>query len=147
MRVVQRLAHGGHLAVLLSRLTWLLVRRRVWRVRVHGDSMVPTHLPGSMVWCEVSSQGSRLRRGEVVVIRGSGGPEHLVLKRLVALAGDPCEPWECGPGAVPTNSCLVLSDNRQRRGDSREYGAIPLAHVVARVLVCERDDQTRTDPN
>ncbi len=86
------------------------------------------------VWCEASPDPRRLRRGDVVVIQGPAGTGHLVMKRLVALEGDRCDEWECGDGMVPRQHGLVLSDNRARRGDSRDHGPIPLGRVVARVL-------------
>lgn len=96
--------------------------------------MTPLLRPSTVVWCEAHPEPERLRRGDIVVIQGPGGPTHLVVKRLVALPGDSREAWECGPGSVPERHCLIVSENRARRGDSREHGPIPLDRVVARVI-------------
>ena len=102
-------------------------------VRVMGDSMTPTLADHGLMFCERVSP-FMLKRGDIVVVRALASVEHFVVKRLVGLPGDDLAQFECGFGVVPEGQGVILSDNRLRRGDSRDIGPIPLSRVVARKL-------------
>jgi signal peptidase I len=119
-------------------------RRCLLVVRVVGASMLPTLRPGERVLAVRRGCGRRLRRGDLVVfqvpaaaVAGSEGfpPDvlaavlPLVVKRAVALAGDPA----LGSGTVPPGYVFVVGDHSESN-DSRHYGPVPLSRVVGRVV-------------
>jgi nickel-type superoxide dismutase maturation protease len=82
------------------------------RVRVAGNSMTPTLLPGD--WLLVRHR-ARVRPGAIVLARFRSRPDLLVLKRAVAESADG---W------------LLGSDNPGAGSDSRQYGPAEV-HAVA----------------
>jgi signal peptidase I len=83
------------------------------RIVVAGSSMAPTLLPGEVV-LTVPAVGRWLRPGQVVVLRDPGDRDHLVVKRLAAVAD----------GQV-----FVLGDDPHHSTDSRTWGWLPIAAV------------------
>jgi signal peptidase I len=107
-------------------------RRRVWPVRVAGDSMKPT-LPGGAL---VAVVGRRREPsfGAIVVVRRPDGSEHL--KRVVGTPGTRVEfadgpPLDLGPGEF-----AVAGDNRSGSTDSRHYGPVRREDIVGVARVC-----------
>jgi len=78
--------------------------------------MLPTYAPGDylLVWYGAR----RIRRGDVVVLRRPG---YLGVKRVADVSPDGTE-------------VIVLGDNPQASEDSLDYGPVPRADVLARVL-------------
>lgn len=86
--------------------------------------MVPTLQPGDrlLVWTWLGA-GPRLRRGDVVVLRDPEGRVDALVKRVVALPG---EPWT----TADVEGYAVAGDNPQAQSrDSRVFGRVP-AHAV-----------------
>lgn len=128
------LAAGLLLAVARTRLTVLTVQ---------GSSMSPSLLDGDRV---LLLRSRRLpRRGAIVAVRTTGlsGDRSadlaaelpdLMVKRLVAVAGDPCPPNRAGSAErVPAGRVFLRGDNR-RSLDSRTWGTIPQERVIGRVM-------------
>lgn len=108
----------GVLAV--AAVAWL----RPFRARVRGDSMEPTLADGGVV---VAVRGLRPRRGDLAVVLHDGVE---MVKRVEAAPGDEAMPgWTLGP-----DEWLVTGDNRDASTDSRDFGAVPSASIVARVI-------------
>jgi signal peptidase I len=130
---------GRWLAVLAFALgaTTLLLRTGYVAVRVDGVSMEPTLRPGDRVLVR-RMRPHRLRRGQVVVFAHPGGDTPYLVKRAVALPGDPVPPLPGLAGSrVPAGSLVVLGDNPHASFDSRQAGyfaADTLLGVVVRRL-------------
>ena len=127
-------------------------------MRVESTSMEPTLDPGDQLVVDRLSRHFRAPQpGDVVVLREPGSGD-LVVKRVVAEAGQRVaiedgvlavdgvqrdEPYAdlngvdaffFGPRMVPDETVFVLGDNRGESYDSADYGPVPVDRVVARVL-------------
>jgi len=93
------------------------------------------------------------RRGDVIVIQ-LPNQEDLLIKRVVGLPGETIEvrkgqvyiageqldePWTINPGGgnygprtIPPLHVFVLGDNRGASNDSRNFGPVPIKHIVGR---------------
>ncbi len=125
---------------------------------VQGQSMEPTLYNNERVIVEkVTYQFFHgPRRGDIVVLRPPG-QDDLLIKRVVALAGETVEvrngrvyidgilleePWtdrfggpDYPPTVVPPLMVFVLGDNRAQSNDSRSFGTVPLDDVIGRAWV------------
>ncbi|MFF1609749.1 S26 family signal peptidase [Amycolatopsis sp. NPDC058278] len=119
-------------------------RRRLIMTTVDGPSMAPALLSGDRV---LVRRTRRPRRGQVALMRfpqlPSGAPtgDQLLLKRVVAVAGDRLPPgWAepdvhgLGGEVVPGGCAVVLGDNRPSSWDSRHYGFVPREQIVGVVV-------------
>jgi inner membrane protease subunit 1 len=70
-------------------------------------------------WIVVSSLSRPPRVGEIVLVRDPRDPENLMLKRVSGVAGE---------------VCTVLGDQPETSTDSRTFGPVPLANVLARAV-------------
>lgn len=125
---------------------------------VPDESMLPTVRAGGRVWATVLDTTTRplLARGTLVVFPPPGGPGPLMVRRVVALAGDTVrgeagglvlngkpvdEPFvtvgvrtdDFGPVTVAAGSVFVMGDNRNGTVDSRNFGVVRLAALRFRV--------------
>ena len=96
------------------------------------------------------------RRGDVVVFRGPGSSDEVLVKRIIGTPGDLVdaaggyvrvgghtltEPYVAeratsgaiGAQIVPPESYFVMGDNRAHSYDSRSWGAIPADHIIGKV--------------
>jgi nickel-type superoxide dismutase maturation protease len=87
------------------------------RFAVTGRSMEPALRAGD--WIVVSSLSRPPRVGEIVLVRDPRDPENLMLKRVATVAG---------------GACTVLGDRAEASTDSRTFGPVPLANVLARAV-------------
>lgn len=122
---------------------------------VHGLSMFPTLNDGDRVFV-VSYRGNTTpNRGDVVVLRNVGGTNELLIKRVVALAGDNVivgngqvvvndkYVHKSTNGArtgmlkqlVPDNMLYVMGDNEGHSFDSRTFGPVPMSSVVGKAML------------
>jgi signal peptidase I len=118
----------------------LRLRTRFLVVSVSGESMRPTHRPGDRLLV-VRVGGEAVRRGQVAVfaevpVEAPSGPPTWLVKRVVAVAGDPV-PRDRVPAlrsvaeaVVPPGRLVVLGDNAARSFDSRHFGYVQAEHVV-----------------
>ncbi len=130
----------GVVALLTGIATGALVvaRRTLLVVRVDGESMAPAYQSGDRVLAVRRSPGRLIRCGEVVVLRPPGGAPKaaaLFIKRVVAVAGDPMPPVNepITASTVPPGHVFVRGDD-PRSYDSRQFGPLPLDHVVGHVV-------------
>ena len=79
--------------------------------------MEPALRPGD--WIVVSRLFRPPRVGEIVLVRDPRDPEHLMLKRVAS---------------VDDGACTVLGDHPEESTDSRTFGPVPLANVIAKAL-------------
>jgi signal peptidase I len=110
----------------------LIARALLFVVRVDGTSMTPTFRPDEAL---LALRWPRLRvsRDDIVVCRlpgGTAGPDGLLIKRVTAVAGDT---MSTGEGVVPAGRVFVRGDGPGSY-DSRQFGPIPVANVVGRVI-------------
>ncbi|QWZ08704.1 signal peptidase I [Nocardioides panacis] len=126
-------------------------------LRIRTGSMAPTLTAGEHVLVDkVSRRHGTWRHGDVVALRLGDG-RSLLVKRVVALAGERVElrdgrlyvdghrrvePYAdptlidsvyFGPVLVPAGHVFVLGDNRADSRDSRHFGAVALSRLEARV--------------
>lgn len=145
------------LAVLLVSLATGLLwgRRSLAVVTVSGPSMAPTYVDGQRVLVRRKPL-ARVRRGEVVLVerpgaetgwvgppvRGPVADRPWLVKRAVAVAGDPFPPDLVGGRAgathlgnrVPPHRLIVLGDNLAESYDSRRFGFVEPRRMYGVVL-------------
>jgi signal peptidase I len=93
--------------------------------------MEPTYVPGDRLLVRRTAP-DRVPRGAAVLLvaPGSGDPPFMV-KRAVALPGDPVPAGiPVTEAVVPPDRLVVLGDNPGRSADSRSYGFQPADTVV-----------------
>jgi nickel-type superoxide dismutase maturation protease len=110
-------AHYRLVAALLTGAVVTVILRRVGRVEVDGDSMLPTLLPGDRLFVV---HGLRPRPGDLVTLPDPRSPARVVVKRVTAVAGD--------------ETVEVRGDNPQASTDSRTFGPVPARSVRGRVV-------------
>lgn len=84
---------------------------------VSGASMVPVYYDGDRL---LVRYGAGIRPGDVVVARDPRLPERMLVKRAVRREG---------------GGWWLLADNPYAPGDSRQFGAVPDALILGRVLL------------
>ena len=93
-----------------------VLARRVERVAVEGDSMLPTLLPGDRL---VVVRRRQARPGDLVTVPDPRHPTRVMVKRVARV----------GPAGV-----VVRGDNPHASTDSRRFGPVPTASVRGRVV-------------
>lgn len=133
----------------------LLVRCAVQVYSVPSRSMMPTVEAGDTILVTPYFFSSHPQRGDVIVFESPLAADELMVKRVVAVAGDlvdsrlgrvrigghtVSEPYIARPASsgaiaaqiIPADSYFVLGDNRDESLDSRSWGAVPGSLVVGR---------------
>jgi signal peptidase I len=124
--------------------TVLALRHRYTVIVVRGQSMMPTLLEGEKVLAR-RVQGQTVRSGDIVILRvpvlGTDGTpnRYTAVKRVAATAGDPLPPFlppqtTTGSEPLPAGHLAVLGDNMTASADSRQWGLVPAANVLAKVV-------------
>ncbi|SDS30138.1 S26 family signal peptidase [Actinoplanes derwentensis] len=111
---------------------WAAIFRRRWVAVVDGRSMEPTLSEGDRLLIRRCAPAG-VRRGDIVVAREplSTLPGRLVVKRAVAVPGDPVPPRLGLAGdVVPEGALVVLGDNPDQSRDSRDFGYLPASHLL-----------------
>jgi signal peptidase I len=127
------------------------------RIRVDGDSMIPTLISGEYV--VVNRMSYRLgnpHRGDIIVFHFPRNPAEEYIKRIIGLPGDVIEvvngsvyvngqPLDenyldvkinyTGKWEVPSGQLFVLGDNRNNSSDSHDWGTVPMDYVVGKALM------------
>lgn len=70
-------------------------------------------------WIVVRSLSRPPRVGEIVLVRDPRDPENVMVKRVAGVAD---------------GACTVVGDRPEQSTDSRTFGPVPLANVLARAL-------------
>ncbi len=100
---------------------WILwaLRRRL-RLRVTGDSMLPTLMAGDLVLVDNTAyRHDRPAPGDVVVARHPYQKDLIIIKRVTAV--------------TPEGRVTVHSDNPRVGSDSRQFGTLAPARLIGRV--------------
>ena len=146
----------------LASLSVAAARRRLRRVEVVGDSMLPALAPGDFVLLRLGAPRPADAAGAIVALEppsAPGGPRRpkLLLKRVVGLPGEMLrvgedvevngrildEPYRRGSApkssyrgvqAVSTDHYFVLGDNRAESTDSRDFGAIAAHRLLGTAI-------------
>lgn len=111
-------------------ITVAVLRTRLVRVTVHGDSMEPTLHAGQRVLIR-RTRPTTLNRGDLVVFRRPRDPARTwMIKRVIATPGDPVPRaevptlWGHREPLVPADRIVVLGDNPTVSYDSRQFGYV-----------------------
>ena len=115
----------------------VVARRRLTVVAVDGESMSPAFHSGDRVLAARRAAGPAV--GEVVVFRLPGGGDSTLIKRVVAVAGDPVPPdvlavVSAAPGARVPDGALVVFGDASQSADSRRWGYLPAGNVLGVVV-------------
>jgi len=111
-------------------------------VIVSGNSMLPTFTNGQrLVACKAYWLVGPIKDNDVVVIK-MGKQGDYIIKRVYRTAGESVEwynvpeSWKLinGEYRVPSGEIYVLGDNQKVSEDSRSFGAVPVEHVVGKIL-------------
>jgi signal peptidase I len=105
-------------------------------IKVDGASMAPTFHSGDTVLTVRRTLRPAVRRGDVVVClrpEGLPGPNSYLIKRVVAVAGDPV-PDDPDQGERISAGRVYVRGDGDGSLDSRLFGAIPVEHVVGHVV-------------
>ena len=127
------------------------------RIRVDGDSMVPTLISGEYVVVNrLSYRFGSPQRGDIIVFHFPRNPEEEYIKRVIGLPGDVIEVMNgsvfingqpldenylnvktnyAGKWEVPADQFFVLGDNRNNSSDSHDWGMVPLDYVVGKAIL------------
>jgi inner membrane protease subunit 1 len=70
-------------------------------------------------WIVVQSLSRPPRVGEIVLVRDPRDPDNVMVKRVAGVAD---------------GACTVVGDRPEQSTDSRTFGPVPLANVLARAL-------------
>lgn len=149
----------GALSLITAIAGW--IRHTFVAITVEGDSMLPALGPGDRVLVRRGSRG--VRRHRIIVI-ASPSPEQgwsrnppagrdvdaidWIIKRVVALEGDPYPPEVNRSGDVPDNHVIVIGDSPYS-DDSKQHGPCPtnqiLGVVVRRLQRPERPSRSASE--
>ena len=98
------------------------------RIRVQGDSMMPTFAEGAVLWSNRLVYRFRApRKGEIVVVDHPTRPLRLI-KRVVGVPGDVVDGRRLGP-----SDFFVTGDNPTASTGSESFGPVPRSAIVGRV--------------
>lgn len=109
------------IAVAYGALRW-----RPFRVEVRGDSMLPTLQPGD--WALAVRRPVRV--GDIAVVEHPGRPGFELVKRVVAVPGDPVAHGR----VLGADEYWVEGDARASSSDSRRFGPVRSADVKGTVV-------------
>ena len=125
-------------------------------VVIDGESMLPTYSSHGFNFCNrLAYQWTKPRRGDIVILR-YGGTRFMLLKRVIAFAGETvafergvcivngkplAEPyvrlgcdWNLPPRKIEPGHVYVMGDNRSVPFENHVGGEISLARVAGKVL-------------
>ncbi|PKB80314.1 MAG: signal peptidase I [SAR202 cluster bacterium Io17-Chloro-G9] len=129
------------------------------RIRIVGDSMLPALADGQYVLLRRGpTLRTRLRRGDIVVLKHTQGPLQTYVKRVVGLPNEdlrmedsrvyidgagleepyvscPGPPGQVGEWWMGPDEYFVIGDNRLNSQDSRVFGPVGITQIVGCVRV------------
>jgi len=142
--------------ILLSVILFLGINAITARVRVDGQSMVPTFDSGEfIIVSKLSYKFGEPERGDVVVFHLPRDPDQDYIKRAIGLPGDEvviqdgsvfvndreldepyinASPTYSGEWRVPGDALFVLGDNRNNSSDSHSWGVVPMEYIIGKAV-------------
>ena len=127
------------------------------RIRVDGESMVPTLASGEyVIVSRLSYRVGTPQRGDIIVFHFPGNPKEEYIKRIIGLPGDQVDIRAgqvlvngkaldesylsvkvnyTGSWSIPSGQLFVLGDNRNNSSDSHDWGTVPMNYVVGKAIV------------
>ncbi|OGO61594.1 MAG: signal peptidase I, partial [Chloroflexi bacterium RBG_19FT_COMBO_49_13] len=127
------------------------------RIRVDGDSMMPTMISGEYVAVNrLSYKLGSPQIGDIIVFHFPRDPKEEYIKRVVGLPGDVIEVMNgsvyvngqpldenylnvkmnyTGKWEVSADQLFVLGDNRNNSSDSHDWGTVPMDYVVGKAVL------------
>ncbi len=142
--------------VLLSVILFLGINATTARVRVDGQSMIPTFDSGEfIIVSKLSYKFGEPELGDVVVFHLPRDPDQDYIKRVIGLPGDEviiqdgvifvngqelseayvnASPTYSGRWEVPEDALFVLGDNRNNSSDSHSWGPVPMEYIVGKAV-------------
>jgi signal peptidase I len=127
------------------------------RIRVDGDSMLPTMVSGEYVVINrLSYRFGNPQLGDIIVFHYPRNPSEEYIKRIIGLPGDIVEVMNGtvyvngqplvenylrvktdynGKWEVPAGQLFVLGDNRNNSSDSHDWGTVPMEYVVGKAIL------------
>jgi len=127
------------------------------RIRVDGESMVPTLVSGEYVIVNrLSYRLGSPQRGDIIVFHFPRDPKEEYIKRVIGLPGDEVEVRDgqvyingqplnetylkvkmdyIGSWQIPADQLFVLGDNRNNSSDSHDWGTVPMDYVVGKAIL------------
>jgi signal peptidase I len=127
------------------------------RIRVDGESMVPTLESGEyVIVSRLNYRFGTPQRGDIIVFHFPRDPKEEYIKRVIGLPGDEVqvlngqvyingqllnEPYlsvkmnYIGNWRVPDGQLFVLGDNRNNSSDSHDWGTVPMDYVVGKAIL------------
>jgi len=127
------------------------------RIRVDGNSMLPTMVSGEYVVINrLSYRFGSPQPGDIIVFHYPPNPKEEYIKRVIGLPGDIVEVKDgtvyvngqplvenyikvkmngYGKWEVPAGQLFVMGDNRNNSSDSREWGTLPINYVIGKAVL------------
>jgi signal peptidase I len=127
------------------------------RIRVDGESMVPTLASGEyVIVSRLSYRIGAPQRGDIIVFHFPRDPQEEYIKRVIGLSGDEVQVQNgqvyingslldesyihikmdySGTWTVPAGQLFVLGDNRNNSSDSHDWGTVPMDYVVGKAIL------------
>jgi signal peptidase I len=127
------------------------------RIRVDGDSMLPTIVSGEYVVINrLSYRFGNPQSGDIIVFHPPLDPKEEYIKRIIGLPGDTVEVMNgtvyvngqplienylnvkmdyTGEWEVPAGQLFVLGDNRNNSSDSHDWGTVPMDYVIGKAVL------------
>jgi len=143
--------------VVLAFVLFLVINAVSARVRVDGQSMLPTLKDGEFVLVNrLAYRVGEPTRGDIIVFRSTTQLDLDLIKRIVGIPGDElrigdgqvvvnglalnepyinAQPRYSGDWNVPQGYLFVLGDNRNDSSDSHAWGLLPIQNVIGKALL------------
>ena len=143
--------------LVLSVLLFVSINIISARIRVDGDSMMPTMISGEYVAVNrLSYKLGSPQIGDIIVFHFPRDPKEEYIKRVVGLPGDVIEVMNgsvyvngqpldenylnvkmnyTGKWEVSADQLFVLGDNRNNSSDSHDWGTVPMDYVVGTAVL------------
>jgi signal peptidase I len=142
--------------ILLSGILFLGINAISARIRVDGESMLPSLRTGEFVVVNrLAYKLGEPGHGDVIVFKFPRDPEQEYIKRVIGLPGDKvsvthgrvmindqvmeeayiaAQPGYQGEWNVPQGTVFVLGDNRNNSSDSHNWGMVPFEDIIGKAV-------------
>jgi signal peptidase I len=143
--------------LVLSVVLFISINTISARIRVDGESMVPTLVSGEyVIVSRLNYRFNSPQRGDIIVFHFPRDPKEEYIKRIIGLPGDEVQVSAgqvyidgqllkesyldvkmdyTGTWRVPASQLFVLGDNRNNSSDSHDWGTVPMDYVVGKAIL------------